>query len=71
MPRIAPQIKVDNCRELGAEVLLHGMSFDEAKDFAMNLARVFFSQKTYEFLFYALSRFKCVKMKTLIFQSIQ
>ena len=38
MPRIAPQIKVDNCRELGAEVLLHGMSFDEAKDFAMNLA---------------------------------
>merc|ERR1711892_48943 len=39
MPRIAPQIKVDNCREMGAEVLLHGMSFDEARDFAMNLAK--------------------------------
>ena len=24
MPKIAPQIKVDNCREMGAEVILHG-----------------------------------------------
>ena len=38
MPRIAPQIKVDNCRDMGAEVLLHGMSFDEAREFAMKLS---------------------------------
>ena len=35
MPQIAPQVKVDSCRELGANVILHGMSFDETREFAM------------------------------------
>src|SRR5215469_6075236 len=32
MPRFAPMVKVARCRQLGAEVVLHGDSFDEARD---------------------------------------
>jgi threonine dehydratase len=38
MPRAAPLVKVNRCRELGAEVLLHGGSFDQAAAFAGELA---------------------------------
>jgi threonine dehydratase len=31
MPKWAPLIKLTNCRSFGAEVVLHGDSFDEAK----------------------------------------
>jgi threonine dehydratase len=39
MPTIAPLVKVDSCREMGANVILHGMSFDETRDHAMDLAK--------------------------------
>src|SRR5437762_607898 len=38
MPRWAPLIKVSNCRTLGANILLHGESFDEARAHAHKLA---------------------------------
>ena len=31
-------MKVDSCREMGAEVILHGMSFDETREHAMRLS---------------------------------
>ena len=34
MPTTAPLTKISNCQRLGAEVLLHGASLDEAKEFA-------------------------------------
>lgn len=37
MPRSAPRVKSDRCRELGARVILHGDSFAEAADFALYL----------------------------------
>lgn len=37
MPRTTPQIKVDAVRALGAKVVLHGDSFDEASDKARQL----------------------------------
>ena len=39
MPRFAPLIKVSNCRQLGANVILEGDSFDEARTLAMQLAK--------------------------------
>ncbi len=39
MPRSAPLMKVANCRSLGAEVVLHGDHFDEARDHAMEIGR--------------------------------
>jgi threonine dehydratase len=38
MPRFAPMVKVARCRQFGAEVVLHGDSFDEARDEADRLA---------------------------------
>ena len=35
MPRWAPLVKVANCRQLGAEVVLHGETFDEARRHAV------------------------------------
>jgi threonine dehydratase len=39
MPRFTPHVKVEHTRNFGAEVLLHGEGFDEAKAFAMNVMR--------------------------------
>jgi threonine dehydratase len=39
MPRTAPRIKAERCRELGARVILHGGGFAEAADFALRLGR--------------------------------
>lgn len=39
MPRNATTAKVTRCRELGAEVVLHGRSFDEANDASVCLAQ--------------------------------
>ena len=38
MPRFAPIIKSSTCRRLGAEVILHGDSFLQAREHAMELA---------------------------------
>ncbi|HYE74463.1 MAG TPA: threonine ammonia-lyase [Blastocatellia bacterium] len=38
MPRFTPNIKVEHTRAFGAEVILHGDSFDDAKTFAQGLA---------------------------------
>ena len=38
MPRFAPAVKVDNTRRFGAEVVLHGDTFDEARLHALALA---------------------------------
>ncbi len=38
MPRFAPLVKVATCRRLGATVLLHGETFDEARQHAVELA---------------------------------
>ena len=38
MPKFAPLVKVANCRALGAEVLLEGETFDDARRHAMTLA---------------------------------
>ena len=37
MPRFAPLVKYNTCRRLGANVILHGASFLEAKDYARRL----------------------------------
>jgi threonine dehydratase len=37
MPRFTPHVKVENTRQLGAEVILHGDDFDSAKGFALSL----------------------------------
>ena len=37
MPRWAPFIKVANCRSFGGNVILHGDTFDEARQHAMKL----------------------------------
>ncbi|TPX30468.1 threonine ammonia-lyase [Synchytrium microbalum] len=37
MPKFAPDIKVENVRRLGAQVILHGNDFDEAKRECMRL----------------------------------
>lgn len=37
MPKTAPLVKVTSCRDLKAEVILHGSRFDEAKAHAMKL----------------------------------
>jgi threonine dehydratase len=39
MPRFAPLIKVSNCQKLGANVVLHGEDFGEAKAHAHEIAR--------------------------------
>ena len=38
MPKTAPRVKVDAVRAMGAEVILHGSAFDEAKDYAESIA---------------------------------
>lgn len=38
-PTVAPLTKIANCRQLGAEVLLHGAHLDEAREHAMALAK--------------------------------
>src|SRR3954466_7223100 len=38
MPRWAPLVKVSNCRSFGANVILHGESYDEAKKHALAMA---------------------------------
>ena len=38
MPKWAPLVKVANCRSFGAEVILHGESFEEAREQAAALA---------------------------------
>src|SRR5215212_5062721 len=38
MPKWAPLVKVSNCRSFGANVILHGESFDEARTRALELA---------------------------------
>ncbi|MHA3773072.1 threonine ammonia-lyase [Verrucomicrobiota bacterium sgz303538] len=39
MPRFAPLVKVAKCRQFGAEVVLHGDSFDEARAEAQRLTK--------------------------------
>ena len=39
MPRFTPNVKVEHTRGHAAEVILHGENFDEAKTFALDLAR--------------------------------
>jgi threonine dehydratase len=39
MPRFTPHVKVEHTRNFGAEVLLHGENFDEAKAHAMRVMR--------------------------------
>ncbi len=39
MPRFAPGVKVERTRGFGAEVVLHGETFDEAREHAMGLAQ--------------------------------
>jgi threonine dehydratase len=39
MPRHTPNVKVERTREFGAEVVLHGDGLDEAREFALGLAR--------------------------------
>jgi len=39
MPQWAPLVKVSNCRAFGANVILHGQSFDEAKRHAIELSK--------------------------------
>ncbi|HYE20017.1 MAG TPA: threonine ammonia-lyase [Tepidisphaeraceae bacterium] len=39
MPRWAPLVKVSNCRGFGAEVILHGEAYEEAKRHAMELEK--------------------------------
>jgi threonine dehydratase len=38
MPIWAPIVKVSNCRALGANIILHGQSYDQAKQHAFSLA---------------------------------
>ena len=38
MPKYAPLIKVNNCQKLGANVVLHGKDFGEAKSYAHEIA---------------------------------
>src|SRR6201996_4336729 len=38
MPRFAPLVKVAQCRQFGATVVLHGDTFDEARGEAMRIA---------------------------------
>ena len=38
MPRFASQVKIDNTRRFGAEVLLEGDTFDEARTYGLRLA---------------------------------
>jgi len=37
MPRFAPFVKIKNCRDLGARVILHGEGFQEARRYAQKL----------------------------------
>src|SRR5213594_1161206 len=39
MPKFAPLVKVSNCQELGATVVLHGKDFSEAKAHAHEVAK--------------------------------
>lgn len=39
MPRFTPHVKVEHTRDFGAEILLHGQDFDEAKAFALQVQR--------------------------------
>jgi threonine dehydratase len=39
MPKFAPLIKVNNCQKLGANVVLHGKDFAEAKAYAHEMAK--------------------------------
>jgi threonine dehydratase len=39
MPKFAPLIKVSNCQKLGANVVLHGKDFAEAKAYAHEIAK--------------------------------
>jgi len=39
MPRYTPNVKVERTQALGAEVFLHGISLDEAHDYALELAK--------------------------------
>ena len=39
MPKTTPDIKVDAVRSRGAEVMLHGNSYDDAYDHAQDLAK--------------------------------
>jgi threonine dehydratase len=38
MPKFAPLVKISNCQQLGATVLLHGTDFDEARAHAHKIA---------------------------------
>ncbi len=39
MPRYAPRVKIDRCRRLGARVILHGQTYQEASLHAADLSR--------------------------------
>ncbi len=39
MPQFTPGVKIDNTRRLGAEVILHGDSLDEARSHALEIAQ--------------------------------
>lgn len=39
MPRWAPFVKVSNCRSFGANIILHGESYDQARQHALSLAQ--------------------------------
>ena len=38
MPKTTPEIKINSVKRFGAEVILHGNTYDEAKDHALQLA---------------------------------
>jgi threonine dehydratase len=38
MPKTTPEIKVNSVKRMGAEVILHGNNYDDAKDYALKLS---------------------------------
>lgn len=38
MPKTTPDIKVNSVKRMGAEVILHGNTYDDAKDYAINMS---------------------------------
>lgn len=39
MPKTAPKVKIDKCKDYGANVVIYGDSFDQAKEYTLNLAK--------------------------------
>jgi len=39
MPKTTPDIKVNSVKRMGADVILHGNTYDDAKDYAINMSK--------------------------------